>query len=297
MARLAIFTERYTIRRSVELTALSNFRLAAFELGHQLDFIFRNEIKLLDQYDGIFIRALTDPLNASYVVSRLAQMKGKRVIDDPRSIRICCDKVNMYGHLMRHNVPMPDTVFLKATEVTEENAWELFETLGMPLVLKAPNSSFSAYVDKVNTPENFIKVGKRFLRRADRIIVQQYMPSDFDWRIITLDGKVLAIAKYIMAGNCWKIHDKNAEGKNVYCDVVGVKKHDANPKLLQVALEASNAIGSGLYGVDIKEVDKEYYVIEVNDNPNIDAGSEDQSSPKIYRWIVNYLAGEEFEGL
>ena len=32
MARLAIFAERYTIRSSVELTALTNFRLAAFEL-------------------------------------------------------------------------------------------------------------------------------------------------------------------------------------------------------------------------------------------------------------------------
>ena len=31
MARLAIFTERYTIRSAVELTALTNFRLAAFE--------------------------------------------------------------------------------------------------------------------------------------------------------------------------------------------------------------------------------------------------------------------------
>ncbi|HHZ19793.1 MAG TPA: RimK family alpha-L-glutamate ligase [Firmicutes bacterium] len=297
MARLAIFTERYTIRKSVELTALSNFRLAAHELGHQLDFIFRNEICLIDQYDGIFIRALTDPLNASFVVTRLAQMKGKRVIDDPSSIRICCDKVNMYAHLMRDNIPIPATVFLKSHEVTAENARELFETLGVPLVLKAPNSSFSAYVDKVSTAEDFVKVGKRFLRRADRIVVQQYMPSDFDWRVITLDGKVLAIAKYVMTGDCWKIQEKNAEGKTIYCDVLGVKKKDVDPRLLQVALDASRAIGAGLYGVDIKEVDGEYYVVEVNDNPNIDAGLEDQASPEIYRWIVQYLAGEKFEGL
>ncbi|MGE5558738.1 MAG: ATP-grasp domain-containing protein [Bacillota bacterium] len=297
MAKIAIFTERYTIRKSVELTALSNFRLAAFELGHQLDFLFRNELQILDQYDGIFIRALTDPLNATYLISRLAQLKGKRVIDDPRSIRICCDKVNMYWHLMKNNILIPDTCFLNFNEVTEENANELFESMGVPLVLKAPNSSFSAYVDKANTADEFIKIGKKFLRRADRIIVQQYMPSNFDWRVITLDGKLLAIAKYVMAENCWRIHEKNGEGKMVYCDVVGVNKREVNPRLLEIALAASDAIGKGLYGVDIKEVDNEYFVIEVNDNPNIDAGFEDLTSPSIYKWIIQYLAGEDFAGI
>ncbi|MBU4484860.1 RimK family alpha-L-glutamate ligase [bacterium] len=297
MAKIAIFTERYTIRRSMELTALSNFRLAAFELGHQLDFLFRNEIKFLDMYDGVFIRALTDPLNASYVVARLAQMKGKRVLDDPRSIRICCDKINMYAHLMKKKVSMPETCFLNVNEVTIENATELFESYGMPLVLKAPNSSFSAYVNKANTPDEFVKIGKKFLRRADRIVVQQYIPSKFDWRIITLDGKVLAIAKYIMPENCWRIHDKDEDGKSIECDVVGVKKENVHPNLIKTALSAASAIGSGLYGVDVKEVDDEYYVIEVNDNPNIDAGMEDQTSPNIYKWIVQYLAGEDFEGL
>ena len=37
MARLAIFTERNTIRRAVELTALTNFRMAAAKLGKTLD--------------------------------------------------------------------------------------------------------------------------------------------------------------------------------------------------------------------------------------------------------------------
>jgi glutathione synthase/RimK-type ligase-like ATP-grasp enzyme len=35
-----------------------------------------------------------------------------------------------------------------------------------------------------------------------------------------------------------------------------------------------------------------YFVIEVNDNPNIDAGQEDQYSPEIYKQIIQYLAGE-----
>ncbi|HET6323512.1 MAG TPA: hypothetical protein VFG04_02335, partial [Planctomycetaceae bacterium] len=41
------------------------------------------------------------------------------------------------------------------------------------------------------------------------------------------------------------------------------------------ALKAANLIGDGLYGVDVKESNKKFYVIEVNDNPNIDVGVED----------------------
>lgn len=293
MAKIAIFTERYTIRSSVELAALTNYRLAAFELGHQLDFLFRNELKYMGNYDAIFIRALTDPLNTSYVVARLARMMGLRVLDEPESIRICCDKVNMYKHLMEHNVPMPETVFLDIREVTKENAGELFETMGFPLVLKAPNSSFSHYVDKVNTVDDFIRVGKKFMRRADRLVVQQYMPSDYDWRVITLDGKVLAVVKYVFAQNTWKLMDRSEDGQQ--CQVFGMDIQEANPRLLEAALKATNSIGKSLYGVDIKEVDGEFFVIEVNDNPNIDAGNEDQYSPDIYKNIVRYLAGEDIE--
>ena len=293
MARIAIFIERYTIRSSLELAALTNYRMAAFELGHQLDFIFRNELKYLSQYDAVFIRALTDPLNTSYVVARLAEMQGQRVIDDSKSIRICCDKVNMYNRLINNNVPIPETLFLDVKEVSKENAREILDTMGIPVVLKAPNSSFSHYVEKVNTPEEFVKTGKRFSRRADRIIVQQYIPSDYDWRVIVLDGKILAAVKYVFAANTWRIMDRSEDGQ--LSKVIGVKLEDANPGLIKVALASTNSIGKGLYGVDIKEVDGKYYVIEVNDNPNIDSGNEDQANPNIYKNIVHYLAGEEFE--
>lgn len=288
MARLAIFTERYTIRSAVELTALSNFRLAAFELGHELDFVFKNELKYLAQYDAVLIRSLTDPLNTSYVVARSAELLGKRVIDTSEAIRVCCDKVNMYRRLQLANVPLPETRFLDEKSVTTAEAAALFEQLGTPLVLKAPNSSFSAYVDKATTPEEFVRVGKRFLRRADRIVVQQYLPSAFDWRVITLHGKVLAVVEYRFAADRWKVMQRGGEGETAVTR--GIPRDEAPKKLIDVALAASNAISNSLHGVDLKEIDGEFYVIEVNDNPTIAATEEDQANPEIYTEVVRYLA-------
>lgn len=44
---------------------------------------------------------------------------------------------------------------------------------------------------------------------------------------------------------------------------------------MKTALRAAALIGDGLYGVDLKQTADSVLVIEVNDNPNIDAGVED----------------------
>jgi glutathione synthase/RimK-type ligase-like ATP-grasp enzyme len=45
--------------------------------------------------------------------------------------------------------------------------------------------------------------------------------------------------------------------------------------VVRAALKAANLIGDSLYGVDLKQVGRKCYVIEVNDNPTIMSGFED----------------------
>jgi glutathione synthase/RimK-type ligase-like ATP-grasp enzyme len=61
-------------------------------------------------------------------------------------------------------------------------------------------------------------------------------------------------------------------------------------RLRDVALKACRVVGKGLYGVDVKEVDGEYLVVEVNDNPSIYAGYEDLRDKDIYARIIKYLS-------
>lgn len=289
MANLAIFVERYTIRRAPELEALTKFKMAAVQMGHTLDFLFRPDLQKIPQYDGLLIRALTDPLNASYIASRSAELHGLHVLDDPASIIICCDKVNMYKHLTNAKVPIPDTRFLRKEHLTAKNAGRLFDELGSPLVLKAPSTSFSTYVERVGSIPEFLEVSKRFLRRADRLVVQRYMPSTFDWRVVTLAGEVLFVCKYIMPRTSWKLQTQE-NGHTLWAQVEAVDVADVDPGLLEIGKAGSSAIGQGLYGVDIKELHGKFTVIEVNDNPTIDAGYEDKQNPEVYAKIIEYLA-------
>jgi len=67
-------------------------------------------------------------------------------------------------------------------------------------------------------------------------------------------------------------------------------KQAAPKRLCEVALKACSVVGKGLYGVDLKEVNGDYVVVEVNDNPSIYAGYEDSKDPDIYKKIIGYLS-------
>jgi len=291
VARLAIYVERYTIQRSQELNALTQYRAAAERMGHKADFLFRDDLRRIPEYDACLIRALTDPLNSSYLAARIAQMHGLPVLDDPQSIQICCDKVNMYQRLMAADVRIPQTLFVKKSELDAATARRVFDTLGTPLILKAPQSSFSAMVEKAETVAEFLEIGKRFMRRPERMVAQRFMPSSFDWRVITLDGRVLAVCKYLIPEKSFKIIAM-IDGKLTWQPVQPWNVADADPRLLELAIRAGKAIGDGLYGVDLKQHGDVFTVIEVNDNPTIDAGSEDRFNPDLYEKIVRCLLEE-----
>ena len=290
MARIACFVEKYNFSDQREATALQNFRRTAQSMGHEFDFLFREGIPEIPRYDAVFIRATTDPLFTSYVVSKTAWELGKRVIDDPESIQICGNKIHLYDLFERHDVPHIPTMFLNKEDLHHKRLVEVFETLGKPIVVKAPYTSFSKYVEKVACETSFRDVAKRYFRKSDMLAVQTFMPTAFDWRVGVLNRRTLYVCKYMIPKGRWK-HGAKRRGKPtfVWGRTVALKTENAPSKLKEVALKACDVIGHGLYGVDIKEFNGNYVVVEVNDNPSIYAGYEDSRNTDLYGKIIEYL--------
>ena len=66
---------------------------------------------------------------------------------------------------------------------------------------------------------------------------------------------------------------------------------EAPERVINTAVRAANLIGRGLYGADLKQVEDRIYLIEVNVNPNIDAGNEDQvMGATLYREVLGVFA-------
>ncbi|MFH2036650.1 MAG: RimK family alpha-L-glutamate ligase [Candidatus Zixiibacteriota bacterium] len=289
MGKLGIYVERYTISSSTEMNALLRLSQEGQKLGHRVDFLFRPDMYKIPEYDAIFIRALTDPLNSAYAVARTAEMNGIKVLDDPDSIRICCDKVNMYHHLIKAGVPIPETRIINHADISDSLMEQLLRELGRPIVLKAPNSSFSKYVEKADNKEEAHAIAKRFHRRADRVVVQRFIKSAFDWRVGVLGGEPIYVCQYVIPKKHWKIVTYMSTGRVVEFSVKGVPLNQAPPGLIECAVKAAKAIGNGIYGVDLKQIGDSYVVIEVNDNPTINAGDEDQANDNLYEHLIRFL--------
>jgi glutathione synthase/RimK-type ligase-like ATP-grasp enzyme len=170
----------------------------------------------------------------------------------------------------KHDIPAPRTLI-----VHDDNVDEVAATLGMPCVLKRPDSSFSAGVVKAHDVAEFHTQVRAFLEKSELVVAQEFMRSSFDWRVGVLDGKPLYACKYHMARGHWQIQKALGAERRSYGRVETLAVEDAPQGAIQLAVKASNLIGRGLYGVDIKEVDGAFYVIEVNDNPSIESGCED----------------------
>jgi glutathione synthase/RimK-type ligase-like ATP-grasp enzyme len=106
-------------------------------------------------------------------------------------------------------------------------------------------------------------------------VAQAFVPSSFDWRVGVLDGRALWVCKYHMVPGHWQIVE-NGHSERRYGKVETLAVEAGPSQAVDVALRATKLIGDGLYGVDVKEVDGRFLVMEVNDNPNLDAGAEDR---------------------
>ncbi len=274
----------------MEAAALQSFKRTAENLGHSFDFLFRENISEVPRYDSVFIRATTDPLYTAYVVSKTAWELGKKVVDDPQSIQICGNKIHLYSLFKKHNVPHIPTIFLAKDQLHHKRLLGIFQNLGKPVVIKAPYTSFSRYVEKVACETSFREVAKRYFRKSDVLAVQTFMPTAFDWRVGVLNREILYVCKYMMPKGRWK-HGAKRKGKPtfVWGRTFSLKRENAPARLKEVALKACEVVGSGLYGVDIKEANGNYVVVEVNDNPSIYSGYEDFRNEDLYGKIIEFL--------
>jgi glutathione synthase/RimK-type ligase-like ATP-grasp enzyme len=290
LAKIACFVEKYNFSDSREEIALQNFKHTAERLGHEFNFMFRESVSEIPKYDAIFIRATTDPLFTAYVVSRTASELGLKVVDDPESIQICGNKIHQYALFQTHNIPHIPTTFINKEEFHHRQILEIFREFGKPVVVKAPYTSFSRYVEKVACETSFREVAARFFRKSDVLAVQKFMPTSFDWRVGVLNDGVLYVCKYMIPKGRWK-HGAKLRGKPTFIwgRTVALKCENAPAPLKDLALKACSVIGHGLYGVDIKECNGNYVVVEVNDNPSIYAGYEDLRSKDLYGKIIAYL--------
>ncbi len=269
---LAILVQPNDVAPPSNPKALKKFVDLAEKQGFYTEIISPKELSRLSAFDALFIRQSTEVNNEAYAFARKAQQEDIAIIDYPDAILKCCNKVFMAEALNNAGIPTPKTII-----VHKDNKDDVITQTGLPVVLKSPDSTFSFGVKKAETKEEYYEVVNAMLKKSDLVIAQEFSPSDYDWRIGVLDGKPFYACRYYMAKGHWQIYNWDAKKKDDQdgnADCLPIEK--VPEKILKNAVKAAKLMGKGLYGIDIKEVDSKALVIEINDNPNIDAGVEDE---------------------
>lgn len=269
--KLAILADPEAVDTPSNTQALRRFMRAARKCEIAATLIRRRELGRIAEFDALFIRETTRVDHYTYEAAARAEAEGLVVIDDPESIVRCSNKVYQAELFERHRIACPRTMI-----VHKDNAARVGETLGFPCVLKQPDSSFSAGVVKAQNEQELEHYLEAFFEDSELVVAQQFTPSAFDWRIGVLDGEPLYVCRYHMARGHWQIQKAEGERVRRYGKVDTLRVEDAPPEAVELGVRAANLIGRGLYGVDVKEIEGRFLVMEVNDNPNIDAGIEDK---------------------
>jgi glutathione synthase/RimK-type ligase-like ATP-grasp enzyme len=266
---IAILTNPGEVDCPSDKKAIARFVRAAKNLDMRAFIISKQDYGRIAEYDALFIRETTSVNHHTYRFARRAEAEGLVVIDDSESIIRCSNKVYQAELFEKNGIPCPKTLI-----VHKDNAKDVGKALGFPCVLKRPDSSFSVGVEKARDEAQLAERLAALFQKSELIVAQEFMPSSFDWRIGVLNGKALYACKYHMARGHWQVQKAPGEHDR-YGRTETMRIEDAPEKVAQLAVRAANLIGRGLYGVDIKEVEGRFVVIEINDNPSIDSGGED----------------------
>lgn len=284
--RLAILRDPSEKHKCSNDEALQRMIEVAPLVGLEAELIGPGDLERLPEFDALFNRASPEVQGFPYEFARRAESLGMPVADDSESILRCLNKVYMHELMNRHGIATPRTLI-----VHRANVDQVIGTLGLPCVLKLPDSGFGLDVIKIESEEQLRKEAERFFKVSELIVAQEWLPTGFDWRVGVYDRRPLFVAKYFMAPGHWKIirvdeGEQVTEGKTQAMAI-----REAPEQVINIAVRAANLVGRGLYGVDLKQVEDRVYLIEVNCNPNIDAGNEDQVlGEALYREILGVFA-------
>ncbi len=270
--RLAVLVDPNDPTAPSNDAALRKFVAAGPTVGIECELITPRDASKLFEYDALFIRTTTSVDHFTYRLARRAELAGMVVIDDSQSILRCSNKIYQHELFRRHDVPTPASVAIARGQL--ERAEQI---CGYPVVIKAPDGSSSLAVHKADNREALERHARAMFQRSELLLAQEFTYTEFDWRVGVLDREPIFAAQYFMYGDHWQVIDCRVKSEDNYGPTRAVPLDRAPREVVETALRAANLIGDGFYGVDLKQTrDGRVVVIEVNDNPNVDSGNEDQ---------------------
>src|SRR6056300_1807164 len=181
-----------------------------------------------------------------------------------RAAMLTCDnKLTTALLFEKFGLPTPKTAFVS----NEKNIKTALDMIGgkFPLILKTLTGTQGVGVIKIESYEGLVATVQAMWKLEAEVLIQEYMPSDFDVRTFVVDNKIFASTK--------RVHSSYDFRSNTH------RGAEAEPYILSdeekdLVLKAARVSRAYMVGVDHIIHDKKPYLLEINGSPGSGADYE-----------------------
>lgn len=216
--------------------------------------------KDITKYSYIWIQSGWNTTHIAYILDLCLDVEGI----PHNKTNISNTKLSDMFFLATNNISIPNTYFHNGLRINKENISEIVKICKTPCIFK---TSLGSLGENVFLIEGEGDIQKTILekKKYNRYIFQEYIPNDFDYRIVVANGKPTSA--------CIRTRTNDKYRNNVALGATEdfILPKDIPQNVLDLASYSTNALHLNWAGVDIvthKETGKNY-VLEVNRRPGL----------------------------
>ena len=231
----------------------------------------------------IFVRGTPERDSHLDLISQF-QRAGYCVVNSRECLEVAADKYRTYLRLKDFGLTQPKTVLIPNKDSIEKS----FQNLDtkFPIILKTLRGSKGVGVLFVESERALNSIVQLLFKqdKSSDILIQEYIKTEFDVRVLILGGKIIAtMQRDVIEGDFRSNASLGAK----------VKTYDLSKIEIEHSIRAGKSVGGLLTAVDfIPSSDPENkppYILEVNSSPGTD-GIEDANNKNIVKDILVYFS-------
>ena len=226
-----------------------------------------------------------------WTMARTLEHDGFKVVNSVKCNEICNDKWYNQMIFQRNNIETPQTVLIRHSE----GALFAAEKLGnkYPMILKTSIGSQGVGVMWVESPKALVGI-VQLLYREDKyvdIILQEYIKTDYDVRVIIVGGEIMGAMKRPIIDGDFRSNVSQGSEPEV---------HEITEMEAKESLRAAESVDGDIVGVDFipaknREKDSPLF-IEVNSTPGLmgieSTFADSQIDSKLYKKALKKEKGK-----
>lgn len=234
--------------------------------------------KDLNVYDYVWIQSGWKTTHMAYILH--LYLKSKNIPHNRTNSH--STKLSDIFLLALKGIPVPNTFFHNGSKVNEKNILDIENICKFPCIYKTMVGSLGDQVFLVKEVEDIEETIKEN-GKYNRYIFQEYIPNDFDYRVIIANGEPISICTRT------RIEDKFRNNTALGAREDFMKEKNVPDDVLDIAIKSAKVLRLKWAGVDVvtnKETG-DVYILEVNRRPGLtDKSSETKAAYEYIKGLV-----------